>query len=64
MYYILAFNNGESIYFDASGNECAENYATSLFQIGLNRYGFGLTAKLYVGAELPERVICEFTFEF
>lgn len=63
MYYILAFNNGQRVNFDATDNECAENYSTSLFQIGLNRFGFGLTAKLYVGAEHPEHVICEFTFK-
>lgn len=64
MKYILVFNNGQKIQFDASSNECAENYSTSLFQIGLNRFGFDLSASLYAGAERPERVICGFTFEF
>lgn len=64
MKYILVFNNGQKIQFDATSNECAKNYSTSLFQIGLNRFGFDLDASLYAGVERPERVICEFTFEF
>lgn len=64
MKYFLVYNNGQKTQFDASSNECAANYSTSLFQIALNRFGFGLTASLYVGCVRPERVICEFTFEF
>lgn len=60
MKYFLVYNNGEITQFDASSDECAVNYSTSLFQIALNRFGFSLTATLFVGVDRPERVICKF----